>query len=354
MELTEMKYKCKKCNEEFEITSLDELIEYESEYEITIEDINDWGDTIYDCDIFCLPCLRKDAEGIDPIEERVANNLEDGIDTLTTVIGEHMAETESTFTTYANTDTVVEDDYWTVEIKMLSECSEAPKNVPVTIKPLVKMKIDKLMQMFPNIEWLAYFIGEAKNNEYIVDDILIPEQVVSAGSVSNIHFSVPIGKTVIGVGHSHHGMGSFFSGTDKDFINSNHNLSIVVSRNDMKGQVRWKAPCGGYKIVDAEIIIDLGIVWDVEEFKKDIEGKIKTWVYVYNNKPFEYGAGNPVTKTHWKETFKPSKNKCNKGNKRPLPPQLRGQNNEDYYKRVPVWHDPTLQEELGRDLYPMI
>jgi hypothetical protein len=347
MELTEMKYVCKKCKEEFEISSLDELIEYSDEYEISLDDIHDWGDTIYDCDIFCLPCLRKDAEGI----ERIEDGIEDGTDTLTTVIQDHMAETteEVTGLTGLTTDTVVEDDYWTVEIKMLENCSEAPKSVPVIIKPLVKMKIDKLMVMFPSIEWLAYFIGNATNDKYVIEDILIPEQVVSAGSVSNVKFSVPIGKTVIGVGHSHHGMGSFFSGTDRDFINSNHNLSIVVSRNDMKGQVRWKAPCGGYKIVDTDIIVDLGIEWDIEQFEKDVDGKIKTWVYMYNNQPITYCNGNEIGRTHWKETFKPSKNRCNKGNKRPLPQQLRGQNG-DSVKRVPVWHDPTLQEELGRDL----
>ena len=35
--------------------------------------------------------------------------------------------------------------------------------------------------------------------------------------------------------------------------NQNHNLSLVIAKNGVAGQYRWKTPCGGLKIVDAKV-----------------------------------------------------------------------------------------------------
>jgi len=162
-----------------------------------------------------------------------------------------------------------EPDIWTSNINMITECSKAPESVKVKIHRLVSEKISILMDLFPTTEWLGYLTGMNENDIIIVNDILIPTQTASSGSVTNIDFSVPNGISIIGVIHSHHGIGAFFSGTDNEWINQNHNLSIVVSKDKMLGQVRWKTPCNGLKIINADISIDFGLNWDREGFIKN-------------------------------------------------------------------------------------
>ena len=333
IEFKDLKFICAKCGEEFEITNIEELIEYNDEYNISISEISEWVYPDNVTLIMCLPCLRLYDDDVDDVDAGVI------IDDLVSSIRDQQTENDDG------------PDFWTSEIKMLESCSAAPQNVSVRLKPLVKMKVDKLMDMFPNIEWLGYFIGKVVNDEYIAEDLLIPEQTISTGSVTNVHFSVPIGVTVIGVAHSHHTMGSFFSGTDKEFINSNHNMSIVFSRNDMKGQVRWKAPCGGFKIVDAEIKFDFGVDWNTEEFEADVKEKINSNMKVYlltqEQKDILQEKIKYYNPSYKKEKFNPSKNKYNM-NKRDLPDILRGQN--PHLKMNDIWgeDDTSLKDEISK------
>jgi hypothetical protein len=145
-----------------------------------------------------------------------------------------------------------------------------PDNVVVKLAPIVKKKINFLMKKFKNLEWLAYLVGK----ENYVEDLFIPNQTVTAGSV-NVDPNTPQSPNpTIGVIHSHHSMGTFFSGTDDAYINLNHNISIVVAHDGMKAQARLKTPCGALKTVEAKVIIDLGVDMDEKQFEEVIDERI--------------------------------------------------------------------------------
>jgi proteasome lid subunit RPN8/RPN11 len=163
------------------------------------------------------------------------------------------------------------DNYWESELDVVEECSKCPESIQVFIKPLVKAKIDALMEKYTSQEWLAYLVGE--NN--VVEDIVIPKQEASATTVKNIEFSNEQGLPIIGVIHSHHNMGHDFSGTDNNYINQNHDISLCVSHSGVGGQVRWKTPCGALKIVEANIRLMMDTVLDKPGFLKEAEEFIK-------------------------------------------------------------------------------
>jgi len=166
---------------------------------------------------------------------------------------------------------VSKEKCWESDLEMIKNCDKAPRSVVVLMSPVAKDKIDRLMGKFENIEWLAYLIG--KDNR--IDDIYIPSQVVSSGSVTNVDSSICNRMSIVGVIHSHHSMGNMFSKTDDDWINQNHDISLCVSRNGMNGQVRWKTPCGSLMVVKAQVKIDMNIEYDLAKFEEEINKNIK-------------------------------------------------------------------------------
>jgi hypothetical protein len=345
-------FTCATCQEKFKIETIEDILEYHVEFDTSMEDILDWEIPYNSKSIICLSCLRLEAQAEKELAEKETNT-----ETVEMVQKMILAENYHDPVTEATTTSSESEEYWTTEVKILESCSEAPSSVPVILKPLVKLKMDELMKIFTNIEWLGYFTGVNGNNKFVIDDIIIPEQTVTGTSVTNVKYSVPEGKEIIGVVHSHHNMGSFFSGTDREFINSNHNLSIVVSHSSMKGQVRWKAKCGGYKIVDANISIDYGIDFDLEEFKKDVLDKVHSYKYeaVRQNVFYDvYGTGicskadlfgRYVSARRYKRyTATP-------GKKNEIPIQLRGQNHNIPYIKKEREKDPdemTLEDEISK------
>ena len=187
---------------------------------------------------------------------------------------------------------VLEDDAWEVKIDVINNCAKSPEKIKVKINPIVKSKIDYLMKKFIGTEWLAYLIGDAdteekKAEENKVIDIFLPNQVVNSVNVDNIHCEEFNNLNIIGVIHSHHNMGNNFSSTDDDWINQNHNISLCVSKSGIKGHVRWKTPCGSYKIVEAKLVLNLNTNFDEKSFDEEIEKKIEkktytNYVYKYN------------------------------------------------------------------------
>jgi len=140
------------------------------------------------------------------------------------------------------------------------------------MKPLVKEQIEALMKEYKNIEWLAYLVGEWVNDKKpLVKELFIPEQKVSSASVNNIRCPEHNELNIIGVIHSHHTMGHSFSQIDADWINQNHNISLVVSHTGMEGQVRWKTPCGSLITVKSKT----KLWYDVDFNKKDFIEKAK-------------------------------------------------------------------------------
>lgn len=127
--------------------------------------------------------------------------------------------------------------FWETDIKM----EEAPKNtepVSVFLSDIVRDKLSILMMKFHRMEWLAYLKGERGiNNSFIINDIIIPKQSVSPATVS---VEEGVNQKTIGVIHSHHDMGNFFSHTDDEYINQNHDLSLCITNKGITGQARVK------------------------------------------------------------------------------------------------------------------
>jgi len=175
---------------------------------------------------------------------------------------------------------VVQEEYWETEIECVEKCSKAPEEVLVWIRPLAKVKIDALMEKYPSIEWFSYLLGELKTDfGYIVDDIYIPKQTVTSTSVDNIDAPDFNKLPVIGALHSHHGMGNGFSGTDHAYVNGNHDISLVISKDGVAGQVRYKTPCGALKIVDAKVKPLMEVDFDKDGFLKSETEKIEKKTY---------------------------------------------------------------------------
>ena len=182
---------------------------------------------------------------------------------------------------YINNQASFVSDSWEVDIPTINDCGKAPKEINVKITPIVKSKIDILMKKYPNIEWLAYLVGEGTT----VNDLFIPKQEVSAAAVDNIR--CPEFNTInsIGVIHSHHSMGNNFSKTDDDWINQNHDISLCISKSGIQGHVRWKTPCDSYKFVNAKVTVEYNSDFDKEEFIKTCDENIEQGVVTYS-----YGA----------------------------------------------------------------
>jgi len=172
-----------------------------------------------------------------------------------------------------------EPTHWETEDKMecIKDCSVAPDKKMVYISPLVYKKIKALMNKYKTREWLAYLIGkdEADSPGVFVADIYFPKQTASSAQVDDIELSAKV--KVIGVMHSHHNMGNSFSGTDHEYINDNHNVSVLVSHKEITGQYRYITPCNRYKIVPITVQVHYDINFDEETFIKEADEKMNSF-----------------------------------------------------------------------------
>lgn len=128
-------------------------------------------------------------------------------------------------------------------------------------------------------EWLAILLGEVYRDglHVIVDNIYVPpKQHRTSGTCrvtekENSLDGVPehIIPHIVGVVHSHHKMGAFFSGGDKakEGVNSTFPMSIVISSayTEMEeeaillgfnydAELKYDAPCGSLLIAKAKVI----------------------------------------------------------------------------------------------------
>ncbi len=206
---------------------------------------------------------------------------------------------------------------WDSGIEILPSCGHM--NIPayhIQFNLLAHQKINKLKAYYPSLEWLAYLVGEVDHENHVVavEDLVIPDsQQVTTASVYNVEYTwsaLPDNKHIIGVIHSHHSMGAFFSGTDDAYINQNHDVSIVVATakgREIKSQVRVKTPCNSYVLAeDITYSVKYPQVMDEKEFEKEFSSKINTYTpvvdyiggmgrYLGGSKGNHYGrySGNP-------------------------------------------------------------
>ncbi len=175
------------------------------------------------------------------------------------------------------------------ELKIVTECGRKPTaNISIIISRVVKNKIDLLMKKFPHTEWLAYLLGD-KDSRFVTD-LYLPEQRVTGGDVTVTGSCDE--PNVIGVIHSHHNMGAFFSGTDDTYINSNYDISIVVAHNGSKAQVRWVTPCGHKLIADGTVVVESENLFDADEFLKKVDDVVSEPVNI--TRVYSYAGGGYV------------------------------------------------------------
>jgi len=179
------------------------------------------------------------------------------------------------------------DDEWeNPDIVCVKVCERTPSEAEVQVRPLVRAKIEALMKKYQNREWLGYLIGRIDGTPFLIDDMVIPEQVATSASVDDIVIQeglVPEGFKMLGVIHSHHNMGIGFSGTDDNWINQNHDISILVSHKEITGQVRFNTPCGAKKIVKCKVTVKHDLNFDADNWIEEASKSIKDRAPVQTN-----------------------------------------------------------------------
>ncbi len=159
----------------------------------------------------------------------------------------------------------------------LVEKQEYEIHLPIAIHS----KIEALSKEVNNLEWLGYLLGKVneKGDSFLVEDIEIPEQEVTAGSVDVL---VPSNKPeVIGTVHLHPGTGDgFLSGTDETYIGGNHAVTISYNHSGKyRAVVKHTLPCHASILVDAKVLIDTPAPQGLTEFVLQATEKIKQRVY---------------------------------------------------------------------------
>lgn len=176
------------------------------------------------------------------------------------------------------------DEYWEVDLpEEVKACGKCNKEVPVRISDIAYKKMNLFMKWSGSCEWLAYLVGEFDGDKAMVTDLYIPSQDASSALVNNVISSDYNKMKIIGVIHSHHEMGGAakegspqFSGHDEKFINSNHNISLLIAKDGISGLVRIKTPCGSYIRVKAKVTLVKDYPFDVKNLKEEFQSKINS------------------------------------------------------------------------------
>jgi len=157
------------------------------------------------------------------------------------------------------------EDYWEVKIDCVTACSKVDQSVNVFLSKKVRQKAMLFMKWAKAREWLAYLVGNKTEDGYDITDLYLPDQRTSSTLVDKVKADEYNNLTIVGVIHSHHEMGAgdedkpSFSGHDSEFINSNHNLSLLagVDRKNggfkVVGIARVQTPCGGMMKIKANV-----------------------------------------------------------------------------------------------------
>lgn len=132
----------------------------------------------------------------------------------------------------------------------------------VRIEPEVLAELAGTLEDEKGWEWAVLLHGrrDADGWDVLVEAISVPPQERD-GTEVDIDEKVELAGDVVGVLHSHHGMGAFFSGTDRTQLNPRFPMSIVISSNLVDDESVWlgfsylaegrvKLPCGAMGVVE--------------------------------------------------------------------------------------------------------
>ena len=147
------------------------------------------------------------------------------------------------------------------------------------------IKIDawRKMMMFARVaapkEIIGYLYGEETKEGLLITDIILPKQEVTACTcnmlIDKTITDIEKPENIKGIWHSHHTMGAFLSGPDKDVINNFGAdsviacLSLVISLpNTVKAWVKY------FKPIEIEAVeIPYSVLWNDES---DLQEKCET------------------------------------------------------------------------------
>lgn len=197
------------------------------------------------------------------------------------------------------------DSCWTVQRK-LRNCPLAKKET-VMISKIVQDKVSRLNNRMGSLEWMVYTIGNKKNEQIEIRDVIIPRQVVTGVSVRPLDF--PFVNGIIGTIHSHHGMGAFFSGQDHAHLQNNHDVTIVVSGEDYKVSTRVIAPCGNDVGMDSELVLKDSIVIASNPIISFFKRFQKQQVVTEEKDAFDIEMDNILTEQQYNEILKQEREK---------------------------------------------
>lgn len=170
------------------------------------------------------------------------------------------------------------DKSWDMETETIEQCPYMENDQKVIIETNAKHKIEAMMDVMGSDEWIGLLKGVKDEDKMIVKDLHIPKQKVSSARAKKTDKVEP--KETIGVIHSHHDMGSFFSGTDEENVNQNYNLSLVIDSDfEFEGMARIRTECN--KIGRVGVDIEVEDEYDIEKewAKKVKEENIETSSY---------------------------------------------------------------------------
>jgi hypothetical protein len=177
-----------------------------------------------------------------------------------------------------------DDGFWDVteELDCVTSCSKAPENGYVFLSSIAWKKIKLYMKWAGNQEWLSYLVGKfVEDNTVEVTDIVLPNQDASQVLVNKVILDDYNQLGIVGVIHSHHEMGGAggekagFSGHDEAFINSNHNVSLLVAKDGIAGHIRVKTPCGAFLRINAKVKQMDEVELDEKKLKEEFKSKIR-------------------------------------------------------------------------------
>jgi len=140
----------------------------------------------------------------------------------------------------------------------------------------VKKEIKDLMKKFPDIEWAGYIFGKETKTGFTITDLLVPDQKQFTAYVQlePVLYKIKIKNKLLGLIHSHHVMGAFFSSIDKKHF-LDFDVSVIVSFKNIIAKKRKSFD-------EKDIVEDLHIVGEkgfVENLKTVIQDNIKKTMF---------------------------------------------------------------------------
>lgn len=180
--------------------------------------------------------------------------------------------------------TELHDGGWDVteHLDCVTACSKAPEKAFVYCGSVARKKMTLYMKWAGRQEWLAYLVGKwISDHEVEVTDLILPNQAADAALVNQVNLEEYNTVGIVGVIHSHHEMGGAghdkagFSGHDEAFINSNHNVSLLVAKDGIAGHIRVKTPCGAFMRITAKVKQLDEVEVDEKKLKTEFKEKIR-------------------------------------------------------------------------------